>query len=325
MFTIGDYIYEIKNNLVTKINIFKSHNKDKFCNQQKIIPQIFNNVVCIHYGDYLWVFNDKGLVGKIFESGINYITYSHFWNWTTSAVDDFVILQIQYESINWRAIVYDFATNNIRKVSFSMRQFRQIIISPDGTYIVIVRPNRIIICDSVESCILKLERSWFYIADEIDIKVCDWILWRNNYDFIGFNYAGNICSEIVLYRGFEIDRTIGIYLHKVAFNKNQIIVRNEVVYVWDDKKMLILDRNNCVSCLNNLTSKLIYNYKHNVFIDDNCRFFRVEDGLMTSCVLRFDFWADSDVPDHIRIVVIVLIELYLFPNEICNEIYKQMT
>jgi len=118
-----------------------------------------------------------------------------------------------------------------------------------------------------------------------------------------------------------------IYKYNIKFDQQKIVVCNDgIIYLWNDDIIFVVDDDiilaeDIISFVRNEFSVQVYSTYYGIFVNRDLRLFKIRNNKLVSCKLEYDFWRDSVQPDEIIWIIDILMELCLFPLEICNVIY----
>jgi len=237
--------------------------------------------------------------------------------------------------LSWcKYILYDLEKNKIGTINFN---FRAEIDFPNDKNILVGsydHPFFVKICNINELCGATLDIDIFYKIEIIEpsdnsyyvgmminnklFAIISISFWAD--DSLGHNeiytyHVGIYDNNYVLIKKFNVDHHLVLFENKM--------VHNNKIYIWDRHKMIIVDEN-CAYCIQNIPYAVVYNYKYNAFINSRHQLFRIAGNKFVECGFEFDFWNDTDIPNVLNIVMLILMDMDILPNEICNVIYKQM-
>jgi len=116
---------------------------------------------------------------------------------------------------------------------------------------------------------------------------------------------------------------VSLYKYYFEFDQHKIAAYDDTIYLWNDNIILVIAENN-VKVISNVQCIQVYSAYYNVFIDRDMKLYRIFRGKLLYHKLDYDFWHDTDKPKNIETVIDILVEMHLFPPEICNIIYSEL-
>jgi len=147
-------------------------------------------------------------------------------------------------------------------------------------------------------CFVNVEKKWLFDEDYFDkIKI---------YDLDRF---GECVIDISKYR--------------IKYSGNKVAVQERNVFMFDFDTIIAIIGDEVI-VIKNYYHIEVYSHHFGVFIDRYMRTFKIIDGKLVRHKLKCDYWCDDDRPDNVIVIVNVLMELYLFPIEICGIIYCEL-
>jgi len=83
--------------------------------------------------------------------------------------------------------------------------------------------------------------------------------------------------------------------------------------------------NDHTTCIDkNINKIMLYNWHYDLFITDDNKLYRMNDGIFVRFRFQYDFWRDVGKPKYVTNIVNTLIELFLFPLDVCNIVYCKL-
>jgi len=148
---------------------------------------------------------------------------------------------------------------------------------------------------------------------------------------VGLNEIISIWQNTLYVQGFivyDLDYNIKYYIniivYRVKFDYQKIAVDGSgVIFLWNDNILLVVKDGN-VNVIHNIFRVQVYSVYYGVFVDKDMKLYRICCGRLVRHKLDYDLWHDNDKPDDIVLIINILIELCLFPVEICNVVYCEL-
>jgi len=330
MITVGGRIYRIVGNELLSLD---------FLFGMKKIIKIEPDCKFMHYSDKYIVIGNQHHVAVIYRNMmIKKINYSQDPNHmkTICIVGDKLIMRREYNGINAPITIINL-TDLSCNVQIVKAPFSQILPLPNGKIILAqgLLSNRIAfvwyntryirICSSLKECWELLNYNTrenyfdycllFVNSDRIiNIKRPKQNYFVQKISIDVFNFDLNLLYSVL----FEEDN-----LHKLVESTCGIGFVADLIYIWNKKYVFVISQSVDV-CIDNSYGIEVYNSRYNVFVNNKFQLFRIVNGKLVRYVHQYDLWNDSEyIPDVLVIVLDVLVDLELFPNEICNIIYCQ--
>jgi len=176
----------------------------------------------------------------------------------------------------------------------------------------------ILICNNVEECMQVLTKT----IDAKNFNSCNGVTWLSNDKLICLECYDFYISFITIFDlNLEPKIVIDLQNHKLPFHHNNFAVCNEIIYLWCNKIILVIQGLNVteVCAQNNIQ---LYSQYHNVFIDSYWNLYRIYDCKLVKFHFEYDIWRDIDKPEQINTIITIYMYLDMLPNEIYNVVYQ---
>jgi len=168
-----------------------------------------------------------------------------------------------------------------------------------------------------------LEKFIIWLTGELDIVGIEipWLFSVGDNEIIGAEKHNAYIHEIVVY-------DLNCY-EKYRVDISQYMIRDpniaiaDVIYFWDGETILIINNGNVIVIENKYHVK-VYSHYYKVFVNSELLTFRIVNCCLVPFVFTYDFWYDDDKPEYVNNIIDVLIELDLFPIELCNLVYPHL-
>jgi len=319
MFTIGNYLYRIK---PTTKKVSKQHLKfgdtDKFCYEDLYIGNGYYYVRNKNQKVIYTVLNGKDHSRQI-DKLINPCTiFMH---------NDYLVCRLYSLSTS-----YIFRDNKLDTLALNDK-YTQILIHPNNRCVVVVygtieplngiinkssnmhNMDKVSIFDSIENFINKNVPKYNIIKFN-QYGYCYWLNGQLVAILQGdLNY---VCAFNFYNLELKLVHTVDNFKHK--FTLNNLSVSGNKIYAWNERHIMIyIDH---VVWIKNRIGITIYNQYHDIFLNNKGHMFQIINYVIVPFCFQYDIWRDVDPPVMIINCIDVLIELELFPAEICNIVYK---
>jgi len=323
MISEGDFVYDIKNDVIDQVHIkyktkISQHTKKyltRLFTSRKYIIQVHNYNITIYKLQTLDQVYE--ILRILFKPSI-------------VIFDNFLILRHERGNQVDNLIVYDLSDNivslyDVNQFYCDLLKFPDRILLLIGGFIFdnddIYECSLYYICRSIEHCIGVLRNASRYQIMNIE-KPANYYFPKNNNEIIGILFHKLRIQNIIMYDiNFQFKYQIEVNII-IDFNKQRIVIINNVIYIWDFHIVLIIDTK--VLSIANVHKIIAYNHKYNVFINKFYKLYKIIDGNIMPFWIQLNFWNDIDKPTKVDNILSTLIECYILPEDIINEIYKQI-
>jgi len=344
MISIRDYVYRIEGDMLNRINI-KFYAGSEIDKANKII-YYDNDYLVYMKGTLMIIFNidnQKFVTIDLVEFVHNKYTVNHVKKYGPSRplicgiIDDHIIFESSdlggYGTMIYNLVTGEYVLYEKCGIKFkSILKGRQFIVHGIRLYYGICY-----FFDSIAELhnILDYDdKNYKHLSDSI------LLLWMYDKQIIGINFAWGSINwyityinvydpEMILIRSINItkysicvDSLCNMYTNIAQFRNN--------IYVWSTKYellvgcwMLIINQDAVVR-IENYPKVRLYNCQYDVFVNDRLETFKIINNKFVRFRFEYDLLRDVNKPYVVQCILDVLIELDLFPIELCNVVYQQL-
>jgi len=219
---------------------------------------------------------------------------------------------------------YDYDSNLIEMTRYD--NYFQIMFSPNQNKILIIYlSHNLEVIDNNTNISTNITMK---INNGVKVN-CNAIYWKNNHELIALQY-----NEILICIGvYDLNLSIIKSIDVGSYNLKWKGIKNSIgkisfveddIYLWDDSKILIIDKLYNITSITNNYQVEIYNKYHNMFFNNKLETYQIKNGSLVIHSISNDYWNDTFIPEYINNIIQILIEFELFPNEIINIVYQQV-
>jgi len=308
MYSSGNQIYRSDGNKIKKINI-------KYKNIEHIHFPSCGIVKHIHGN----VFSNSKHACVLFDNREPYFLN----NCKHKSIMNVKNYLISYQGSKFKPkyiTVYDL-DNKISKKIRNSNGYEVILESPSnedgGTQILLKQGWKISMFDDINKC--------FSISKDLlsnDESICKWI---SNREFVIIYYsAWKYFLEVQFIDLIsEFEKVVYISEYWLMMNANWIAVGNDVLYLWFNKRILAVNKMGATE-INHHCNIEAYNQYNDLFVDSNLDLYKIYGNKLIKFNFEYNIWYDNDKPKQIHNIVMVFMDLDIFPKEIYNIIYPYL-
>jgi len=148
---------------------------------------------------------------------------------------------------------------------------------------------------------------------------------KNNNQLVAINNINTIINYLIIFDIFgTIIKQINVCKYNVKYDIDAIVCAEGNIYLWDASIILVIDCYLNIIVLANIYSITHYIQHYGVFINKDFASFRYCGGEIIRHKFSYDYWRDTEKPENIEKIIFTLIEIDLFPLDVCNIIYGQL-
>jgi len=331
MITIRDKIYEKINNTLRITNIlFQTiqyidiDNDDQFLYwDDKYVVLGCNDIKIINEQDQIKTI-------KTLNSLIREFRIKDFNLCSSLIIDDKFIFRC-YEG-GYLMVIFDLNLNKCDVLTIN-HPYSQILLLPNGKFMISVgRINNFSRRTSIHVEVFdEIKTGMKFLNTQYDMSCVSYAFFaiKNKSQIIRIksNWCGcddmekNISKISILDLQLNKLYSINMRSYHIHFDCTSFTVCNNIMYFWDNKRILIIEDKHIEEIKNEYGIK-IYNIRLNVFINYQRELFKIIGGKLTKYQHHYDLWKDIP-PNDVSNVFYILLDLELLPAELYNIIYQE--
>jgi len=317
MYTVGNKIYRKNDNILESIDIKYGTKKIiQFSSNIEYRTTSNNEYLVVFDRHFLYLLDGDNIKLKINNEIIGNINCLDF-----SIIDNYLVFRTFSFFDDAEVMVYNM-DNGGYKIKKVMK-YNILLQSPNKKNI-IIRLGPMPSSDKSAIKITSMDADFnFFCKDYDNDRKYNYACWKNDDFVIGIKHNCSLINISIFDLDFKREIILDVEIFCVCFNQNRIAVKDDIIYLWDNSKILVID-NNVISCIKNVYKVQLYNLFYGLFINNKLKQYKIHKNKLVRYRHKYDLWCDINKPSIIELILNVLMVLMLFPEDVCNVLYHAM-